>query len=116
MKAMSRSPIIIREIQKLGEELKSQERSIKGVIVFNDDELTDERIQERLEEVIGIVDESNKLYKKSIQWRQKLAAVSKNQEAAQFPSLPLCAGQGADPNLPQDPFHRVHPLGTQALG
>ena len=84
MKAMSRSPIIIREIQKLGEELKSQERSIKGVIVFNDDELTDERIQERLEEVIGIVDESNKLYKKSIQWRQKLAAVSKTKKPRNF--------------------------------
>ena len=84
MKAMSRSPIIIREIQKLGEELKSEERSIKGVIVFNDDELTDERIQERLEEVIGIVDESNKLYKKSIQWRQKLALVSKTKKPRNF--------------------------------
>ncbi len=84
MKAMSRSPIIIREIQKLGEELKSEARSIKGVIVFNDDELTDERIQERLEEVIGIVDESNKLYRKSIQWRQKLALVSKTKKPRNF--------------------------------
>ena len=65
LKAMSRSPIVIREIQKLGEELKSGARSIKGVVVFNDDELTDERIQERLEEVVGTVDESNKLYKES---------------------------------------------------
>ena len=84
MKAMSRSPIIIREVQKLGEELKAEERSIKGVIVFNDDELTDERIQERLEEVIGLVDESNKLYKKSIQWRQKLALVSKTKKPRDF--------------------------------
>ena len=84
MKAMSRSPIIIREIHKLGEELKSEGRSIKGVIVFNDDELTDDRIQERLEEVIGLVDESNKLYKKSVQWRQKLALVSKTKKPRNF--------------------------------
>ena len=84
MKAMSRSPIIIREIHKLGEELKSEERSIKGVIVFNDDELTDDRIQERLEEVIGLVDESNKLYKKSAQLRQKLALVSKTKKPRNF--------------------------------
>ena len=64
LKAMSRCSIVIREIQKLGEELKSGARSIKGVVVFNDDELTDERIQERLEEVIWTVEESNKLYKK----------------------------------------------------
>ncbi len=84
LKAMSRSPIIIREIHKLGEELKSEGRSIKGVIVFNDDELTDDRIQERLEEVIGIVDESNKLYKKSVQWRQTLALVSKTKKPRNF--------------------------------
>ena len=84
LKAMSRSPIVIREIQKLGEELKSGARSIKGVIVFNDDELTDERIQERLEEVVGTVDESNKLYKKSGQLRQKLALVSKSKRPRDF--------------------------------
>ena len=65
LKAMFRCPIVIREVQKLGEELKSGARSIKGVVVFNDDELTDERIQERLEEVVGTVEESNKLYKKT---------------------------------------------------
>ena len=84
LKAMSRCPIIIREVQKLGEELKSGARSIKGVVVFNDDELTDERIQERLEEVVGTVDESNKLYKKSGQWRQKLALVSKTKKPRDF--------------------------------
>ena len=58
LKAMSRCPIVIREVQKLGEELKSGARSIKGVVVFNDDELTDERIQERLKEIVGTVDAS----------------------------------------------------------
>ena len=84
LKAMSRCSIVIREIQKLGEELKSGARSIKGVVVFNDDELTDERIQERLEEVIWTVEESNKLYKKSIQLRQKLALVSKSKRPQDF--------------------------------
>ena len=84
LKAMSRCPIVIREVQKLGEELKSGARSIKGVVVFNDDELTDERIQERLEEVVGTVDESNKLYRKSGQLRQKLALVSKSKRPRDF--------------------------------
>ena len=85
LKAMSRCPIVIREVQKLGEELKSGVRSIKGVVVFNDDELTDERIiQERLEEVVGTVEESNKLYKKSGQLRQKLALVSKSKRPRDF--------------------------------
>ena len=84
MKAMSRSPIIIREIHKLGEELKSGARSIKGVVVFNDDELTDERIQERLEEVLGTVEEISKLYRKSLQLQQKLEVVSKTKKPRNF--------------------------------
>ena len=84
LKAMSRSPIVIREIQKLGEELKSGARSIKGVVVFHDDELTDGRIQERLEEVLGTVEEISKLYRKSLQLQQKLEVVSKTKKPRNF--------------------------------
>ena len=84
LKAMSRCPIVIREIQKLGEELKSGARSIKGVVVFHDDELTDGRIQERLEEVLGTVEEISKLYRKSLQLQQKLEVVSKAKKPRNF--------------------------------
>ncbi len=77
LKAMSRSAIVIREIQKTGEELKGGTRSIKSMVVFNDDELTDDRIQEKLEEVVRAIDEVSKVYRKSVQLRQRLELVSK---------------------------------------
>jgi len=42
MKAISRSPIVIREIVGLGEDLRRGVRSIKEVVTFDEEELTEE--------------------------------------------------------------------------
>ncbi len=42
MKAISRSPIVIREIVGLGEDLKRGVRNIKEVVTFDEEELTEE--------------------------------------------------------------------------
>src|ERR1051325_5002939 len=64
LKAMSRSPIVIQELLTLGKDVRTGQRPIKEVLVFNDDELTEERLQERLEEFAEVIDEVGKLYKK----------------------------------------------------
>ena len=77
LKAMSRSPVVIQEVMRLNDDLRQGVRSIKGVVVFNDDELTEERILERLGEVLATIEEVGKLYRRSVQLRQKLGAVSR---------------------------------------
>ncbi|MGN6592352.1 MAG: RNA polymerase sigma factor region1.1 domain-containing protein, partial [Terriglobales bacterium] len=42
LKAISRSPVVIREIVALGEDLKRGVRNIKEVVIFDDEELTEE--------------------------------------------------------------------------
>ncbi len=49
LKALSRSPIVIREILAMGEDLKRGVRSIKEVVVFDEEEITDEVLQNRSE-------------------------------------------------------------------
>ena len=56
LKALSRSPIVIQEMFALREDLSEGQRSIKEVVVFNDDELTDDKVAERLNEVIEAID------------------------------------------------------------
>src|SRR3954465_10761784 len=51
MKAISRSPIVIREIVGLGEDLRRGVRNIKEVVTFDEEEITDERIVERSKQV-----------------------------------------------------------------
>src|SRR5437762_13794523 len=55
-KALSRSPIVIQEMFELRTQLGKAERSIKEVVVFNDDELTEDKVQERLRDVIATID------------------------------------------------------------
>ena len=57
LKALSRSPIVIREMLGLGEDLKKGVRSIKEVVTFDEEEITDEILQNRLKEFTGKIDD-----------------------------------------------------------
>ncbi len=75
LKALSRSPIVIREIVAMGEDLKRGVRSIKEVVLFDEDEITEEVLVNRMKDITGKIDELNKHYKKSEQLVEKLAGV-----------------------------------------
>jgi RNA polymerase primary sigma factor len=75
LKALSRSPIVIREIVAMGEDLKRGVRSVKEVVLFDEDEITEEVLLNRLKDITGKVDELNKHYKKSEQLVEKLDGI-----------------------------------------
>ena len=56
MKAISRSPIVIREIVALGEDLRRGVRNIKEVVTFDEEELTEEILQARVRQTVGRID------------------------------------------------------------
>jgi len=56
MKAISRSPIVIREIVGLGEDLRRGVRNIKEVVTFDEEELTEEILQARVRSTTGRID------------------------------------------------------------
>jgi len=76
LKALSRSPIVIRELLAMGEDLKKGVRSIKEVVTFDEEEITDEILQNRLNEFTGKIDHMAKLYKKANVLQEKYANVS----------------------------------------
>ena len=67
LKALSRSPIVINELLAMGEDLKKGVRSIKEVVTFDEEEITDEILQNRLKEFTGKIDDLAKAYKKAAQ-------------------------------------------------
>ncbi len=75
LKALSRSPIVIREIVAIGEDLKRGVRSIKEVVLFDVEEITDEVVLNRLNDITGKIDELARHYKKSSQLLEKLADI-----------------------------------------
>ena len=75
LKALSRSAIIIREVLAIGDDVKRGVRSVKEVVVFDEEEITEEVQENRLKDVIGRVDELAKTYKKAQQLTVKLADI-----------------------------------------
>jgi RNA polymerase primary sigma factor len=56
MKAISRSPIVIREIVGLGEDLKRGVRNVKEVVTFDEEELTEEVLAARVKATVKRID------------------------------------------------------------
>ncbi|HUS19690.1 MAG TPA: RNA polymerase sigma factor RpoD [Terriglobales bacterium] len=80
LKAISRSPIVIREVLAIGDDLKRGVRSIKEMVTFDEEELTEEIIHNRVKDITGKIDTINKHYKKSITLQEKLDGIPKNKK------------------------------------
>src|SRR3989441_9202243 len=72
LKSLSRSPVIVREIISLGDQLKKDPSIIKDILQFRDEELTDDKIGEKLQESLDIIGQIGKTYKKVNTLRMKL--------------------------------------------
>jgi RNA polymerase primary sigma factor len=73
LKAISRSPIVIREIAALGEDLKRGVRNVKEVVIFDEEELTEEVVLTRVKATVARIDALVKHQKKIAQIEEKLA-------------------------------------------
>ena len=76
LKAISRSPIVIREVAALGEDLKRGVRNVKEVVIFDEEELTEEVVLTRVKATVARIDALVKHQKKVAQVEEKLAAIS----------------------------------------
>ncbi|NYF78471.1 RNA polymerase sigma factor RpoD [Granulicella arctica] len=74
MKAISRSPIVIREIVGLGEDLRRGVRNIKEVVTFDEEELTEEILQARVRATVSRIDVIVKHQKKLLALEEKAQA------------------------------------------
>src|ERR687896_352832 len=46
IKSISRTPLVAKKVIQLGDQLRSGDRTIRELVIFNDEEITDERIAE----------------------------------------------------------------------
>jgi RNA polymerase primary sigma factor len=86
-KALSRSPLVIREIIQLVEDLQGGVTSVREVLVLPEFVITDEDFTVQHEDLIAKIAEIEKYYKKTQQYRQKLQAVSRQMKPKQHRNL-----------------------------
>jgi len=77
IKSISRTPTVAREIVKLGDQLRAGERTIRELVIFNDEEITEERIEERAREVLKQVEAVRKAFAEWKKRDEKLQATLK---------------------------------------
>ncbi len=80
LKALSRSPLVIREIIVVGDELKKDPSVIKDLIHFTDDDLTDEKIEAKHAETLETIAEIKKIYRRVNTQRTKLASIPRTRK------------------------------------
>src|SRR5437667_480417 len=56
IKSISRTPLVAKRVIHLGDQLHAGERTIRELVIFNDEEITDERIAERSRQVQKQID------------------------------------------------------------
>jgi len=62
IKSISRTPAIAKAIIAMGDQLRAGHRTIRELVIFNDEELTDDRIEERHKEVLRQIEAVRKAW------------------------------------------------------
>jgi RNA polymerase primary sigma factor len=81
LKALSRSPIVIHQVLAMGEDLKRGVRSIKDIVLFDEEEITEEVLQDRAEEIATRIEEMHKHYKAARRLSARLETISAKQQS-----------------------------------
>jgi RNA polymerase primary sigma factor len=84
LKALSRSPIVIRQILAIAEDLKRGVRSIREIVVFDDEEMTEEMLQNRVKDTTRRIDGLQKHYKRASQLAGRLPTIPAKKKAREY--------------------------------
>jgi RNA polymerase primary sigma factor len=62
LKTISRSPLIIKELLQVAQDLRAGARSIKEIVVFDEEELDEEKVESKTRQVLKMLDKIGHLY------------------------------------------------------
>jgi RNA polymerase primary sigma factor len=77
IKSISRMPSVTKYIINMGEQLRAGERTVRELVIFNDEEITDERIEARAREVLRQIDAVKKAWASVEKCAEKLEKTPK---------------------------------------
>ena len=84
LKALSRSPIAVRQILDIAEDLKSGRRAVQELVTFDEEELTEEKLRKRSAELIRRIDQLRKHYQVACRLAERLATIPSKKKAKQY--------------------------------
>ena len=80
LKTITRAPLILKELLQVGEDVRNGSRSIKEIVQFDDEELTEEKIEQKTKETLKQIDKVAKLYLVAIKQAAKLEKIPRSKK------------------------------------
>ena len=84
LKVLSRSPIVIRQILAIGEDLKRGVRSIKEIVNFDEEEITEKVLQNGVKDITFRIDELQKRYKRASHLALRISTIPLAKKAREY--------------------------------
>ncbi len=82
LRTLSRSPLVVKELIKIGKEIRTGELSIREVVQFDEEELTVERIEKKTRHTLRIIQKVEKLYALGLKQGAKFTSTPKSSHRA----------------------------------
>lgn len=80
LKSITRSPIVVKALLQVADDLRKDARSVKEIVRFDDDELTDDKIEDKTRQILKILDKIAALYELASRQAAKLEALPKSKK------------------------------------
>ena len=84
LKALSRSPVVIRQVLAIGKDLRHGIRSIRDIVGFDEEEVTEKILQNRVKDLTRRIDELKKHYKRAGRLAERLPTIPSQKKAHQY--------------------------------
>ncbi|HKE30730.1 MAG TPA: RNA polymerase sigma factor RpoD [Candidatus Angelobacter sp.] len=84
LKALSRSPVVIREMMVIGEDLERGVRSIKEIVAFDEEELTDDMVEARLANTIRQIHDIASHYSRTRALQEKVKGINRSKRPKEY--------------------------------
>jgi RNA polymerase primary sigma factor len=82
LKTVTRSPIVLKALLVVAEDLRSGNRSIKEIVQIDEEDLTEERVEEKTRQTLRTIDKIAKLLELGMKQRAKLESTGTSEKRA----------------------------------
>ena len=80
LKTITRSPIVIKELLEIAKDLREGTRSIKEIVLFDDEELNEEKIEKKTRQVLKALEKVASLHEVALRQAARLARTPKSKK------------------------------------
>ena len=77
LRAIARTPMAAQEVARLGERLSARELAIRDVVVFNEEEVTEEKLEAKIKETLRLIDRVARAHHDYLAYRKQFSKIEK---------------------------------------